>query len=63
MYKYFFNPKKLQRSFSHIGPRFHNRKQMFTQWKHSGCPFNFFGKSFIFLGGVGIIINSVDIIE
>jgi hypothetical protein len=31
-----------------------------TQWNHSGHTLNFFGKSIIFLGITGIIINSAD---
>ena len=58
MYKYLFNPRRIQRSFSHIGPKFHNRGRMV--WKHNGCPLNLFGKTIVFIGITGIIINSAD---
>jgi len=31
-----------------------------TQWNHYGTTLNFFGKSIVFLGITGIIINSAD---
>ncbi len=58
MYKYFFDPRKLQRSFSHIGPHFHNKRQMYKKRKHSGP--NFFGKSIFFFAITGIIFNYAD---
>ena len=62
MYKYFLNPRQLQRSFSHIGPKFHNKGRMYkkTQWNNSGPTLNLFGKTIVFLGITGIIINSAD---
>jgi len=62
MYKYFLNPRQLQRSFSHIGPKFHNKGRMYkkTQWNNSGHTLNLFGKTIVFLGITGIIINSAD---
>ena len=62
MYKYFLNTRQLQRSFSHIGPKFHNKGRMYkkTQRNHSGTTLNFFGKTIIFIGITGIIINSAD---
>jgi hypothetical protein len=63
MYKYFLNPRQVRRSFSHIGPRFHNKGKIGQKWNHSGCPLNFFGKSIVFLGSIGIIINSADILS
>ena len=62
MYKYFLDPRQLRRSFSHIGPQFHNKGKMYkkTEWNHSGPTFNFFGKSIIFFGITGIIINYAD---
>ena len=52
MYKYFLNPRQLQRSFSHIGQKFHNRGRM------ASSPL--FGKTILFVGITGIIINSAD---
>ena len=62
MYKYFLNPRQLQRSFSHIGPKFHNKGRMYkkTQWNHSDHTLNLFGKTILFIGITGIIINSAD---
>ena len=62
MYKYFLNPRQLQRSFSHIGPKFHNKGRMYkkTQWNNSGPTLNLFGKTIVFLGITSIIINSAD---
>ena len=62
MYKYFLNPRQLQRSFSHIGPKFHNKGRMYkkTQWNNSGPTLNLFGKTILFIGITGIIINSAD---
>ena len=54
MYKYLFNPRRIQRSFSHIGPKFHNRGR--RVWKHDGC----LGKTIVFIGITGVIINSAD---
>ena len=58
MYKYFLNPRQLQRSFSHIGPKFHNKGRMYTKRNNSGHTL--FGKTIVFLGITGIIINSAD---
>ena len=52
MYKYFLNTRQLQRSFSHIGPKFHNRGRM------GRSPL--FAKTIIFVGITGIIIKSAD---
>ena len=62
MYKYFLNPRQLQRSFSHIGPKFHNKGRMYkkTKWNHSDHTLNLFGKTILFIGITGIIINSAD---
>ena len=62
MYKYFLDPRQLRRSFSHIGPQFHNKGQMYkkTEWNHSGPTLNFFGKSIIFFGITGIITVYAD---
>ena len=54
MYKYFFDPRKLQRSFSHIGPQFHNKGRMY----HS--KYTLFEKTITFIGITGIIINFAD---
>ena len=56
MYKYFLNPRQLQRSFSHIGPKFHNKGRMYKNY--SGTTL--FGKTIIFIGITGIIINFTD---
>ena len=58
MYKYLFNSRRIQRSFSHIGPKFHNRGK--RVWKHNGCPLNLFGKTIVFIGTTGVIINLAD---
>lgn len=62
MYKYFLNPRQLRRSFSHIGPKFHNKGRMYkkTKWNHSDHTLNLFGKTILFIGITGIIINSAD---
>ena len=62
MYKYFLNPRQLQRSFSHIGPKFHNKGRIYkkTKWNHSDHTLNLFGKTILFIGITGIIINSAD---
>jgi len=62
MYKFFLNSRKVQRSFSHIGPKFHNQGRMYkkTKWNHSEHTLNLFGKTILFLGITGIIINSAD---
>ena len=56
MYKYFLNPRTLQRSFSNICPKFHNKGKMCR--KHS--DHTLFGKTILFIGITGIIINSAD---
>ena len=56
MNKIFLNPRQLQRSFSHIGPKFHNKGKMHKN--HSG--YTLFGKTIIFIGITGIIINYAD---
>ena len=62
MYKYFLNPRQLQRSFSHIGQKFHNKGRMYkkTNYNHRDFILNSFGKTIIFVGITGIIINSAD---
>ena len=57
MYKYFLNTRQLQRSFSHIGPKFHNRGRMGTPLKNKPM---WFGKTILFVGITGIIIKSAD---
>ena len=60
MYKYFLNPRQLQRSFSHIGPKFHNKGRIYKKTKWNNSAHILFGKTIVFLGITGIIINSAD---